>query len=103
MLINLEDSYSLECEVIEGEPSIKIVGNCYTVNYSSSDNQTFSYINHGSFRGFFINNSNKIAFKNYIREPLSDSEVLIVIPSNKGLLYILFDLVNGEVVYKVEN
>lgn len=102
MLINLGDSYSLECRIVEGRPSIKLVGECYKVNYSDPSNTEFSYINHGSFRGFFINSSKRIVFKNYVEENISDNETLVVIPSNKGLLYVLFDLKSGEVAYSLK-
>lgn len=103
MIINLGDSYSLKCEVVNREPSIKIVGDCFTVNYSSSCNDLFSYINHGTFRGFFINKHNRIVFKSYVEDKVSDNETLIVLPSNKGLIYILFDVNTGECAYSVND
>lgn len=102
VIFNLGDSYSLKCEVVDNKPSISIVGDCFTVNYSNSCNDVFSYINHGTFRGFFINKHNRIVFKSYVEEYVSDNEVLVVIPSNKGLVYFLFDINTGECVYSIK-
>lgn len=105
MIINLGDSYYLECSIIDKKPSVKLKGEYYTVNYSNSDNREFSYVNVGFLSYLFLDFKSNIVVKYH--DELIDEEnngVLVCFPINnrREILYIYFDLDNEEMIYKVE-
>ena len=76
MIIDLGDSYKLECKVIDKKPSIKLVGDYTTVNCSTGDNVELTYINYGFLNKKLLDRESDIVLKVYDKFEL-DNKVLI--------------------------
>lgn len=105
MLIGFGDSYQLDCNVIDGIPSIKLVGKYFTINYSSSHNEERSYLNNGFLAYKFLNFDSDIVIDNHFKFENEDkSEVLVSfsLPINKTV-YVYFNLITNSVGYHLED
>ena len=104
MIINFGNKYYLNCTIENGTPSIKLEGEFYTINYSSSNNEEFTYLNNGFLAFKLLDFTSNIVLKNYtnfIAE--NDYEILIsFLDSNYKLISVYFNLKSGEIDYLVE-
>ena len=104
MLIDFGDSYQLECIVDDGEPSIKLVGEYFTINYSSSRNEEKSYLDKGFLAYRYLNFNSRVVIEDYYlfnKEDKSEALISFSLFTNE-VLYIYFDLITGEVGYQLE-
>lgn len=104
MIINFCDKYYLNCTIENGTPSIKLEGEFYTINCSSSNNEEFTYLNTGFLAFKLLDLSSNIVLKNY-KEFAEDNgyEILIsFLGSSDRLISVYFNLKSGEIGYEVE-
>lgn len=103
MFIEFGDKYGLNCFIDDGEPCIKLEGEYYTINYSSSRNEERTYLNQGFLAFKFLDFNSNVVLMNYSKIASVDGkEVLISFKDNyEKEICIYFDLVNNKIGYDV--